>query len=460
MPIVRYLFAIWLSVSSAWLYAVSQPPTGIEVPLQMDFCGMHLQFTAAARAQIQGYVNSLTRSPTGYAALVQRGATFLPHVADAFRHMGTPEDLIYIALQESALQGDAVSTSQAVGFWQFKEATARAMGLVVSPQLDERKHLTRSSLAAARYLRQNYDQLGNWFYAVVAYMTGPTGAMPYVKDIYRGAQTLQITENDHWYALKVLAHILAFREAIAQTTPTVWLEAKSVGSERSLWQVLEHERIARITWAPYNLWATEMRLPEGREMTHFLPRTDAVRHAPDPHLGLFVPPPLWVERPAKADTHPQPAPDSASWVRPATEPPVRTVHQGRRELAHEPYYRVAFLFLPTEMTLGELSAREDYPLAKLRQWNPQLPSNRAMPVGTRVLLTPARQVPVHICLPGETLGQVARLYRLREADLLVRNGLSPQAAQLIPGRRLFLRGRRSPEEVPMVYFLPFAPEGN
>ena len=52
-----------------------------------------------------------------------------------------PDDLKYLALQESALIPDAVSSSNAVGFWQFKKETAEDYGLTVNDKIDERKNM-------------------------------------------------------------------------------------------------------------------------------------------------------------------------------------------------------------------------------------------------------------------------------------------------------------------------------
>jgi hypothetical protein len=67
-------------------------------------------------------------------------------------------------LQESALIPDAVSTSKAVGFWQFKDFTAIEMGLRVDREVDERMNIASSSRAAARYLKKNNTFFNNWLY--------------------------------------------------------------------------------------------------------------------------------------------------------------------------------------------------------------------------------------------------------------------------------------------------------
>jgi hypothetical protein len=78
-----------------------------------------------------------------------------PIIDRVLQQEGVPLDFRYLVLQESALQGDARSTSDAVGYWQLKHDTATGLGLVMNDAVDERKHLTASTRAAARYLLRN-----------------------------------------------------------------------------------------------------------------------------------------------------------------------------------------------------------------------------------------------------------------------------------------------------------------
>jgi membrane-bound lytic murein transglycosylase D len=85
-----------------------------------------------------------------------------------------PKELKYIAVIESALNTNAVSSAGAAGPWQLMEATARSMGLSVTRKNDDRKDWYKSTTAAAKYLSTLYGQLNDWLLVIAAYNSGPT----------------------------------------------------------------------------------------------------------------------------------------------------------------------------------------------------------------------------------------------------------------------------------------------
>ena len=94
-------------------------------------------------------------------------------IDNIFRKYEMPAELKYLAVIESELKFSARSKVGAVGPWQFMPETGRLMGLTINKHRDDRRDLAKSSVAAARYLKDLYAQLGDWLLVIAAYNGGP-----------------------------------------------------------------------------------------------------------------------------------------------------------------------------------------------------------------------------------------------------------------------------------------------
>lgn len=119
---------------------------------------------------------------------------------------GLPTELKYLAVIESALNGNARSPVGAVGYWQFMAPTAKMMGLVVNGKRDDRKNLHRSTEGASKYLSYLYDQFDDWLLVIAAYNSGPRPVINAMK---------RTGKNDFWSLKPYLPketqnHVMAF----------------------------------------------------------------------------------------------------------------------------------------------------------------------------------------------------------------------------------------------------------
>ncbi len=135
--------------------------TQSDLPLVInDYVASYINFFSNTTKGHNTIVNSLTRAGR-YKDMIQR----------VLKEEGVPQDLIYQAVAESGFRPQAVNPhSGAGGMWQFMPFNS--YGLSRNGWYDERFDPEKATRAYARWIKQQYDQLGDWYLAMAAYDWG------------------------------------------------------------------------------------------------------------------------------------------------------------------------------------------------------------------------------------------------------------------------------------------------
>lgn len=171
-----------------------------------------------------------------------RFSRYRPMVEKIFAEFNLPSDLVNLSLVESGFNPYAYSRAKATGPWQFMQATGKVYGLRIDHYVDERRDPTKSTIAAARYLRDLYDLFGAWPLAMAAYNAGE-GKVQRALHKVQGetfsdiSKTKLIRQETKQYVPRIMAATIIARNAeyygFGQTTAPV-LQFEEVVVNRAL----------------------------------------------------------------------------------------------------------------------------------------------------------------------------------------------------------------------------------
>ncbi|MFA0960979.1 LysM peptidoglycan-binding domain-containing protein [Roseivirga sp. BDSF3-8] len=235
---------------------------------------MDLRINDAARRTIQSDVDAIHRNRRYLDMKLERVNMYFPIIERIFREEGLPEDFKFLVIQESSLVSDAISSSDAVGFWQFKKPSAEEVGLRISGPVDERKNIVSATRGAARYLKRNNNYFDNWVYALLSYHQGAGGAMKLANEKYYGSDKYTITKKDHWYILKFLAHKIAYQDELYKSKPPYQLVEYTRGAGKSLKDIGRETGVDDNLVEEYNKWLSRGKVPDDKVYAVILPMRD------------------------------------------------------------------------------------------------------------------------------------------------------------------------------------------
>lgn len=458
-PLSRTAAALLLSL----VVLTTQAQQRVVVPEVIDFANIRLELSNEARKKIQTDVDALTRYEKYYNAKVERINAYFPLIEQVLREEGLPDDIKYLVIQESALVGDAVSSSQAVGYWQFKEGTAREVGLLINGAVDERMNIITATRGAARYFKSNNAYFDNWLYALMAYYEGPGGALKKADKSDYGARKMRLRGNTHWYVLKYLSHKLAFEPAVGQPMATpVQLITYDEGAGKTLADVAREFDLGEEYLEPYNLWLRQRLIPATKAFPVIVPRYNAIP-ADDLLAQRDGPEQQNADRGNQEGAKSEAATRSAEAVR-LSNP---TYFDEQRDTEKFPVIREGSTFRGEKRLLingipgiiaqaGEdvsaLAARTGILSSQLVRYNDLTSQRASVQEGMGYYLRPKKnRAPAHYhtVAPGENLWSISQRLGVK-LKKLTRNNRMKREDALKPGLVLWLRFIR-PQSVPVTY---------
>jgi hypothetical protein len=161
------------------------------------------------KARLKHYIDRIVRQG-GTRAIYRRKQQYWALIVKEFSALGLPEEMGYVAWQESGFDPIAESGAKARGMWQFMDFRAREFGMRVDARrgIDDRTDVLKSTHAAARYLANLLAEFGedSFMLALASYNKGENGMRRVLHEIAQQPGGFRKDKRDFWhlYRLKKL----------------------------------------------------------------------------------------------------------------------------------------------------------------------------------------------------------------------------------------------------------------
>jgi len=173
----------------------------------VDFCGEKMPVEdPEIRENIEKEMLLFLGDPAQVVLWLKRCSRYMPYIERMLKQNNMPDDLKYVAVIESSLLPHAGSAKHAIGFWQFIQPTGLRVGMTINSEIDERRSIFSSTVAAIKYFKKLYSDFGAWTLAAAAYNMGEEGlrtniAFQETNDYYR----LYLPIETQRYMYKIVA---------------------------------------------------------------------------------------------------------------------------------------------------------------------------------------------------------------------------------------------------------------
>ncbi len=359
-------------------------------------------------------------------AVMERSLPYIDYVETKIEEFGLPRELAYLPVIESEYSALAVSRSGATGLWQFMRNSIDGYDMTISDWKDDRKDFMKSTDGALRKLKDNYDALGDWLLAIVAYNAGMGAVQRAMKsagtephDFWHLWDSGKLSRESTVYVPKFLAvaSILCYPEL--HGLPAEW-------GERHSWEALETNRQVDLNVLAERAGISLDLLKQGNA-----------------ELKYHITPP--------SETH-------------LVKVPAHKAEEARSVLddTSAPLFRYDIYKVKSGDTLSAIAQRYATPLSMIIDANPGLKPDKirigqtiivpklsgkptpaapasAAPASTSVGTTSAAPGGTYTVKKGDTLGDIAFRLKVKAASLASANGIKVDSILRI-GQKLKLPG--------------------
>ena len=178
----------------------------IILPKKMDFCGEQVPLNKQdIKERLDKEIHKNAYFQSNMLLIFKRANRYFPIIEPILKKEGVPDDYKYLAVIESTLE-NVTSPAGAKGIWQFMKGTAKEYGLEVNKNVDERYNIEKTSIIAARYLKESKNKLGSWTLAAAAYNAGNKRIKDNIdKQLVNNYYDLLLNQETSRYVFRILA---------------------------------------------------------------------------------------------------------------------------------------------------------------------------------------------------------------------------------------------------------------
>ncbi|MBD2755984.1 LysM peptidoglycan-binding domain-containing protein [Spirosoma validum] len=423
------LLLLFLLTHFATLAQTSTPV----VPEKVTFADITVALDPDARRTVQQDVNALMSNQQYWSAKLDRVVLYFPIIESILISEGVPTDFKYLAVQESSLTPDAVSTSNAVGYWQFKKETATLNGIRVDDEIDERKSITASTRAAAGYLKKSNAQFNNWVASLYSYYLGATGITKLIPPDWAYAREVALDGRTDRYILRFFAHKIAIENALKfhQTSNRFALIEYPKGGGKTIRTIADELGVDEFELRKYNRWILGDVVPTDKSYVMAIPVASNQINDVREKIGTV---------PTGTGNSPELAQSDVGF------PVLRRVSTTVKSKNDPVLYEINGLpgiQAQAGDNAASLSRKAKISLSSFLRYN-DLDESDPVIVNDIYYLAKKRKkalVPFHTVRDGETSRSISQRYGLRLRKLLRFNRVD-RGQQLTAGRVMWLRERR------------------